>query len=79
MPHYMGNPATLAACGVPVTDLAGASITPENIPSRPLTQAEAWHWARAVFGCEHQQCHLTRLSRGATGIRYGIRYWRAEG
>jgi hypothetical protein len=26
----MENPATLAACGVPVTDLAGASITSDN-------------------------------------------------
>ncbi len=29
MPH-MEIPATLAACGAPVTDLAGASITSDN-------------------------------------------------
>jgi hypothetical protein len=30
MSQHMENPATLTACGVPVTDLAGASINSEN-------------------------------------------------
>jgi hypothetical protein len=29
MQPHMEDPATLAACGAPVTDLAGASICPE--------------------------------------------------
>jgi hypothetical protein len=38
MQIVIGNPATLAACGVPVTDLAGALITPEFIASLPPIQ-----------------------------------------
>ena len=34
----MQNPATLAACGAPVTDLAGASITSDNSHSNRALQ-----------------------------------------
>lgn len=49
MQQRKGNPATLAARGVPVADLAGASIIPESINDRPLTQERAKQLARAVF------------------------------
>ena len=39
MPLHIGNPAALAACGAPVTDLAGASITSDNSHSTLALQA----------------------------------------
>jgi len=45
----MEIPATLAACGAPNTDLAGASICPES--NSPLTDIQAADaLARRVFG-----------------------------
>jgi hypothetical protein len=52
-----GNPATLAACGAPKSDLAGASICSDNIASLPPIQADpmaerafAYQLAAIVFG-----------------------------
>lgn len=52
-----GNPATLAACGAPKCDLAGASICSDNIASLPPIQADpmaerafAHQLAAIVFG-----------------------------
>lgn len=39
MQPHNGNPATLAACGVPESDLAGASINPESKSSLLHLQA----------------------------------------
>ncbi len=39
MPRENGNPAALAACGVPGIDLAGASIEPES--KSPLADLQA--------------------------------------
>jgi hypothetical protein len=62
------------ACGaraIPVTDLA--AIDPENIPSRPLSQEEAWKLAVTVFGSD-----LPAPRRDICGTSVdGIRYWRA--
>lgn len=67
----MENPAA-ANCGAPKTDLAGASISSENINSRPLTQEEAWRLACIVFGSE-----LPAPRRDICGTSAdGIRYWR---
>ena len=67
-----GNPATLAACGAPNSDLAGASIDFVDTNSRPLTQAEAWRLACVVFGSE-----LPSPRRDVCGTSAdGIRYWR---
>ncbi|MET4230176.1 hypothetical protein ABIA85_003443 [Bradyrhizobium sp. LA6.10] len=51
------NPATLAACGVQIDDLAGASITSESIDNLPPIQADpaaerrfALALANRVFG-----------------------------
>jgi hypothetical protein len=51
------NPATLAACGAPKCDLAGASIYSDNIASLPPIQADpmaerafAYQLAAIVFG-----------------------------
>ncbi|MFB6449054.1 hypothetical protein [Bradyrhizobium tunisiense] len=51
------NPATLAACGAPKPDLAGASIYSDNIASLPPIQADpaaerafAHQLAAIVFG-----------------------------
>jgi hypothetical protein len=62
----------LGVRGRPNSDLAGASINSENIPSRPLTQAEAWQLACVVFGSELPvpRRHIC----GSTSD--GIRYWR---
>jgi len=53
----MENPATLAACGAPKSDLAGASIYSDNIASLPPIQADpmaerafAYQLAAIVFG-----------------------------
>lgn len=43
MPH-MENPATLAACGAPEVDLAGALINPES--KSPLISMQARRLAR---------------------------------
>ncbi|MCK1595491.1 hypothetical protein [Bradyrhizobium sp. 164] len=52
-----GNPATLAARGVQIDDLAGASITSESIADLPPIQADpvaerafAYQLAAIVFG-----------------------------
>jgi hypothetical protein len=52
-----GNPATLAACGAPKSDLAGASIYSDNNASLPPIQADpmaerafAYQLAAIVFG-----------------------------
>jgi len=39
MQYHNGNPATLATCGASKNDLAGASITSDNIKSLQLFQA----------------------------------------
>lgn len=39
MQHQMENPATLAACGAPKSDLAGASICSES--TSPLRKLQA--------------------------------------
>jgi hypothetical protein len=39
MVHQMENPATLAACGAPETDLAGALISPEYTALKLRLQA----------------------------------------
>ncbi|MGY3035906.1 hypothetical protein ACVIIV_005076 [Bradyrhizobium sp. USDA 4354] len=51
------NPTTLAACGAPKSDLAGASIFSDNIASLPPIQADpmaerafAYQLAAVVFG-----------------------------
>lgn len=51
------NPATLAACGAPKSDLAGASICSDIIASLPPIQADpmverafAYQLAAIVFG-----------------------------
>lgn len=55
MQPHNGNPATLAACGAPVTDLAGASIDPEsksplaNLQARKLTRRCAISLAMAAI------------------------------
>ncbi|MBR1173683.1 hypothetical protein JQ617_06925 [Bradyrhizobium sp. KB893862 SZCCT0404] len=53
----MENPATLAACGAPKPDLAGASIGSEFIDNLPAIQADpmaerafAYQLAAIVFG-----------------------------
>jgi hypothetical protein len=46
MSSKMEIPATLAACGAPKSDLAGASITSESKSSTELTQ----ELIRSVFG-----------------------------
>ena len=69
MQPLKGNPATLAACGAPKSDLAGASIPSVDTNSRPLTQADAKHLARIVFG--------KPPSGIATAIgNNGLPYWR---
>lgn len=52
-----GNPATLAACGAPECDLAGASICSDITASLPPIQADplaerafAYQLAASVFG-----------------------------
>lgn len=57
MQHHKENPATLAACGAPKSDLAGASICSEFTSSLPPIQADpvaerkfARQLAAAVFG-----------------------------
>ena len=57
MQQPKGNPATLAACGAPKPDLAGASIYSDNIASLPPIQADpmaerafAYQLAAIVFG-----------------------------
>lgn len=57
MQQPKGNPATLAACGAPKCDLAGASICSDNIASLPPIQADpmaerafAYQLAAIVFG-----------------------------
>ena len=57
MQHHKGNPTTLAACGAPKSDLAGASIYSDNIASLPPIQADpmaerafAYQLAAVVFG-----------------------------
>lgn len=57
MKPHMENPATLAACGVQIADLAGASITSECIDNLPPIQADpfaerrfALALAQRVFG-----------------------------
>jgi hypothetical protein len=57
MQPLKGNPATLAACGAPKSDLAGASICSDNIASLPPIQADpmaerafAYKLAEIVFG-----------------------------
>ena len=42
--HHMENPATLAACGAPESDLAGASINPES--KSPLIDIQAQRLTR---------------------------------
>jgi hypothetical protein len=70
-----GNPATLAACGAPKNDLAGALITSKHTGS-PLSIQESQALARSVFGREYQ------VGR-PIGLRFGtrapsrIRSWRA--
>lgn len=67
-----GNPATLAACGAPKSDLAGASIYSDNIASLPPIQADpmaerafAYRLAAVVFGkptvpvVERKRRHMT--------------------
>jgi len=51
------NPTTLAACGAPKSDLAGASISSEFISNLPAIQADpvaerafAYQLAAVVFG-----------------------------
>ncbi len=71
MPLKKESPA-LGVRGRPKLDLAGASINSENIPSRALTQAEAWKLACVVFGSE-----LPAPRRDVCGTSSdGIRYWR---
>lgn len=57
MQHQKENPATLAACGAPKSDLAGASICSDHIASLPPIQADpaaerrfALALAERVFG-----------------------------
>jgi len=57
MQSSKGNPATLAACGAPKNDLAGASIYSDNIANLPPIQADpraelrfARQLAATVFG-----------------------------
>lgn len=57
MQHHKENPATLAACGAPKSDLAGASIYSDNIAGLPKIQADpmaerafAYQLAAIVFG-----------------------------
>jgi hypothetical protein len=57
MQHHKGNPTTLAACGAPKSDLAGASICSDYTASLPPIQADpmaerafAYQLAALVFG-----------------------------
>lgn len=74
IPH-MENPATLAACGAPEFDLAGASIASELTKS-PLTIQESQALARSVFGRGYVVVHapIPEFRRRAPSR---IRAWRA--
>jgi hypothetical protein len=73
MQPHMENPATLAACGAPKSDLAGASITSESKSSASLPQ----DLILAVFGRSYVVVHETIGDRFRKRAPSRIRAWRA--
>lgn len=67
------NPDTLATCGVPVTDLAGASIYPEF--KSPALQSQ--DMILAVFGRSYIVVHEPIGDRFRKRAPSRIRAWRA--
>ena len=63
MPLHIGNPAALAACGAPVTDLAGASITSDNSHSTRALQV-----ARLIRRCAVNAAMAETLAPLAFGV-----------
>jgi hypothetical protein len=73
MQPHMENPATLAACGAPKSDLAGASITSESKSSTQQSQ----DLILAVFGRSYIVVHEPIGDRFRTRAPSRIRAWRA--
>jgi hypothetical protein len=73
MQPHMENPATLAACGAPKTDLAGALITSESKSSARQSQ----DLILAVFGRSYVVVHEPIGKRFRRRAPSRIRAWRA--
>ena len=73
MQPHNGNPATLAACGAPETDLAGASIVPEF--TSPAHQSQ--DLILTVFGRGYVVVHEPIGDRFRKRAHPRIRSWRA--